>query len=58
MKTILCAAVFALSLGNAAGQALTNDPLTSLPLISATEPGKGMGNQPTKCRMAKYVEAA
>src|ERR1700722_12267459 len=48
MKTILCAAVFALSLANAAGQTLTNDPLTGLPLISATEPGKGMGNQPTK----------
>jgi hypothetical protein len=49
MKTILCAAVFALSLANAAGQAkmLTNDPLTGLPLISATDPGQGIGNQPT-----------
>jgi hypothetical protein len=50
MKTILCTALFALSPANAAAQfkTLTNDPLTGLPLISASEPRKGMGNEPDK----------
>lgn len=51
MKMIcLCTAVFALSLGNAAGQAkvLTNDPLTGLPLIPATVLVKNAGNEPVK----------
>lgn len=55
MKTIcLCAAVLALTLGSAAGQAkkLTNDPLTGLPVVSAT----GVSNPP-KCQMAKSARA-
>ena len=46
MKTIwLCAAMFTLTLANAAGQAkkLTNDPLTGLPLSPAV-----VGNEPDK----------
>ena len=49
MKTIcMCVAVFALSLTSAAGQAkvLTNDPITGLPLISASNPGNNLGNEP------------
>lgn len=51
MKAIcLCAAVFALSLANAAGQAkvLTNDPLTGLPLIPASVLIRNAGNEPVK----------
>lgn len=51
MKTLcLCAAVFALTLVNAAGQSkvLTNDPLTGLPLIPATVLSKNVGNEPDK----------
>ncbi len=51
MKTLcLCAAVFALTLVNAAGQSkvLTNDPLTGLPLIPATVLFKNVGNEPDK----------
>lgn len=51
MKTIcLCAALLALSLANAAGQAkkLGNDPLTGLPLSPATDGGQFVGNEPTK----------
>jgi len=44
-NTILTAAVIAFCLATAAGQAkvLTNDPLTGLPLISATDSGKHIG---------------
>ena len=51
MKTFcLCAAIFALTLVNAAGQAkkFTNDPLTGLPLIPATDGGQYVGNAPNK----------
>src|SRR6185437_13098373 len=51
MKTIcLLAAVFALTLANAEGQAkvLTNDPLTGLPLIPATVVVENAGNKPVK----------
>lgn len=51
MKTIcLCAALFALTLANAAGQAkkLANDPLTGLPLSPATDGGQYVGNKPVK----------
>ena len=46
----LCAAVLALTVMNAAGQAkvLTNDPLTGLPLIPATVLFKNVGNEPDK----------
>jgi hypothetical protein len=47
--TLLCAAIFVLTLANAAGQAkvLTNDPLTGLPLTPATVV-KNAGNEPVK----------
>jgi hypothetical protein len=56
MKAVfLAATMFVLCLANATGQGkvLTNDPLTGLPLIPATDSGKrvgGMlvGNEPTK----------
>ena len=51
MKTLyLCAAVLALTVVNAAGQAkvLTNDPLTGLPLIPATVVVENAGNEPVK----------
>ena len=51
MKSLLLVAtMLTLCLANAAGQAktLANDPLTSLPLIPATDGGKYVGNQPDK----------
>ena len=51
IKTIcLCAALFALTLTNATGQAkkLLNDPLTGLPLSPATDGGQYVGNEPDK----------
>ncbi len=51
MKNIqLVATILTLCLANAAGQTKTlkNDPLTSLPLIPATDDGKYVGNQPDK----------
>ena len=47
MKTVfLAATMFVLCLTNANGQGklLASDPLTGLPLISATDPGKHIGN--------------
>jgi hypothetical protein len=60
MKTIaLCVAIFALTLGNAAGQAkvLTNDPLTGLPLIPATVLFKNVGNEPDKLPDAQVCKS-
>ena len=60
MKMIcLYAAVFALSLASAAGQAktLTTDPLTGLPVNSATSPGNGFGNQPTNMPDAQICKS-
>jgi hypothetical protein len=51
MRTIcLCAALFAITLANAAGQAkkLTNDPLTGLALNPATYGGPFPNNEPDK----------
>jgi hypothetical protein len=51
MKTVgLWVAVFAFTLGNAAGQAkkLSNDPLTGLPLSPATDGGQFVSNEPNK----------
>ena len=47
MKTVfLAATMFVLCLTNATGQGklLASDPPTGLPLISATDPGKHIGN--------------
>jgi hypothetical protein len=51
MKNILLVTmVLTFCLANAAGQAktLTNDPLTGLPLIPATDSGNNFGNEPDK----------
>ncbi len=51
MKSLLLVAtMLTLCLANAAGQAktLANDPLTSFPLIPATDGGKYVGNAPDK----------
>ncbi len=49
-NALVVAAIFVLSLANAAGQGktLTNDPLTGLPLIPATVQFKNVGNDPDK----------
>ena len=61
MKTIcLCAAVFALTLANAPGQAkkLTNNPLTALPLSPATYGGPYQGNVPPIPQHSEDLSAA
>jgi hypothetical protein len=49
-NTLLVAMMLTFCLANAAGQAktLTQDPLTSLPLIPATDAGNNLGNEPDK----------
>ena len=49
-NALVVAAIFVLSMANAAGQGktLTNDPLTGLPLIPATVQFKNVGNEPDK----------
>lgn len=48
--TLLIATILVLGLANAAGQGktLTDDPLTGLPLIPATDGGQYVGNTPDK----------
>jgi hypothetical protein len=66
MKTVLLAAtMFVLCLTNATGQGklLTSDPLTGLPLIPATDPGKHIGgmsytyNEPTQMPGAQICKS-
>jgi hypothetical protein len=48
MKTVFLAAtmfVFGLTIPTGQGKLLARDPLTGLPLISATDPGKHIGNR-------------
>jgi hypothetical protein len=60
MKTVfLAATMFVLCLTNATGQGklLASDPLTGLSLISATDPGRHIGNKPTQMPEAQICKS-
>lgn len=58
--TLLLAATLIFCSANAAGQGktLTTDPLTKLPLISATDSGKHFGNEPTSMPDSRVCKSA
>ena len=58
--TVLALAMLVLAVSNAAGQgkSLPSDPLTGLPLIPATDAGKGFGNKPVQMPPGRVCASA
>lgn len=58
--TVLALTMLVLAVSNAAGQGKTlpSDPLTGLPLIPATDAGKGLGNAPVQMPPGRVCASA